>query len=153
MDANKTINWVLGIGAILVGLKVAKATNLFGNPDKNLNDALQDDPVNFWSANYYQTLGWTQAKKDAVYLRAKPAARILKNDVFGYFSDDFAKAYAAIKTMQTQAEISFLVHVFYYEYGEDLYTFLRNGNWTPGSGLSDTNMATINRYIQNLPKK
>jgi hypothetical protein len=107
----------------------------------------------WWNPDFYQSLNWTQTKKNQVYTRALPAAEKIKR-AFGIFSDNYNQILAAIKTMRTQAEVSFLADVFQYEYNEDLYAYLVDGygGVNPATGLSTEHLKQLNLYISKLPK-
>lgn len=152
MELNKTTQTALSIVAIVAIYKLSQKFGLVKTSDEILNQGLEDSPVNWWNKNEWKKFNWNNTKQLQVHAKALRVARILRYDVFGYFSDDFTKAFGALKEMDTQAEISFLVDVFNYEYSKDLYQWLQNGNWTAGSGFNSSNIATINKYISKLPK-
>lgn len=104
-----------------------------------------------WHRDFWQQFNWSQSKQNSVYSVALPAAKILRNDVFGIFSDDFNKGFAQIKKFTTKAEISFLVDVFAYEYELDLFSWLKDGrSMVPGSGFSIENLNKIVNYVNSL---
>lgn len=144
----KTAITVVGVIAIY---KISQKFGLIKSADEVLNDSLESSPLNWWNKNEWKKFNWNDAKQQQVHLKALRVANILANDVFGWFTDNFATAFNAIKEMNTQSEMSFLCDVFSYEYSSDLYQWLRDGNFTPASGFSNADIAKINKYIKNLP--
>jgi len=145
------------IGLVALGLGGYKLLQKFGvlkSQDDVINEQAGDVTTvtgRAWSGNFWQQFNWSQSKENQIYNIALPAAKVLKNDVFGVWSDDFSKAFNTIKQFKTKAEISLLVDVFNYEYNLDLQTFLANGDGWIGDGFNDENLAKINNYVSKLP--
>lgn len=146
----KTAVTVVGIIAVY---KLSQKLGIFKSADEILNENAETSPFNYWNKNEWKKLNWTDAKQQQVHSIALPVANTLANDIFGWFNDSFSIAFNALKEMKTQAEVSFLCDVFSYEFNNDLYQWLQNGNWTFGSGFGGADIAKINKYIKQLPIK
>lgn len=154
MDNKKIFGTVVLIVGVLGVYKIAQKFGII----KDATDIKEDENEqqgqivgSAWHRDYWQQFNWSEAKKNSVYNVALPAAKILKNDVFGIFYDDFDKGFAQIKKFTTKAEISFLVDVFAYEYEKDLFTWLKDGrSLVAGSGFSVNNLNKIVNYVNGL---
>lgn len=150
---------ILYTGAAIIGLfalyKIAQKFGVFKDVkdfQEDENEQVEQTVGNAWDRNYWHQFNWSMAKQNAVHSIAKPAAKILRYDVFGIFNDDFNMAFAQIKKFKTKAEISFLVDTFAYEFEGDLFNWLKDGrDLVPASGLSVSNLNTIVNYVNSLP--
>lgn len=122
-----------------------------GLKDSASTQALDDatgSSTSFWNPSFYKT-----APAGAVILTDAAASQLcnLIYGAFGMFNDDEEQAIGAVKTLKTQAQVSYLAEKFYSIYHQDLLTFLRGGSY-PQDRLSDSDVYALTSYIQSLPK-
>lgn len=114
-------------------------------------DNASTNPNSFWSPNFYKTKpDYVQWTAPITYNQAVYLARQIY-DAFGWINDNEEQAIAVFKSFRAQSSVSYLADVFAQQYGQDLLTFLRGGNW-PQDRLSDADVQNINAYVSRLPK-
>jgi hypothetical protein len=136
-----------GLIAFSVIQKVLQGLGIWDSPDTKNLDQESTNPASPWNPNY-----WKGFSNYSYAITTSVAAAYSKEiyDSFGAFNDCEECAKAVIRRMRTQANLSFLVDVFYQKYGQDLLNFLRGG-WWPQDRLSDSDVNELNQYIKNLP--
>lgn len=149
---------VMAIGLLVAGLmgfslvkEILEWLGLWKSKDTKDLDNASTNPESFWNPNYWQTIkpsnkNWTYAITDTQAAQMCTAI----NDAFGPFNDDEEAVIGIFKSLRTKANCSFLCYIFQQVYGQDLLTWLRGG-WWPQDRLSDSDVNTINQYINNLP--
>ena len=145
---------VLLIGGGVVGIsilsKILTGLGIWKSADSRELDNASTNPNSFWSPNFWHNkpadVSWTYALSAA---EAKQYASQIY-DAFGFFNDCEECAIGVFKLLRTKANVSYIAEAFQLMYGQDLLTFLRGGSW-PQDRLSDSDVATINSYVKNLP--
>jgi hypothetical protein len=100
-----------------------------------------------WQPNFWQQFGGPPITDD---LAAQLSAAI--QGAFTLFQDNFDSVLGAIKTLNTKSQVSYLSYYFFNKYNQDLYTFLQNGGGIlPWDGLSNSQLSTVNQYVNSLP--
>lgn len=154
LKTSDVIPFLLIIGAVYGFNILNKILEFFGLKDskdtKDL-DYESSNPNSFWNPNYWQNInpsntGWTYAITEAT---ARQWCQEIYN-AFGAFNDCEECVIAVFKRCKTKANASFIAWVWQKQYGQDLLTYLRGGNW-PQDRLSDKDVNTINQFIAKLP--
>lgn len=108
------------------------------------------DPKSPWNPNF-----WSGGNPYAAAPMSETAALAVAKIVYkelGVFWDNEDKVISAIHSLQTKAEVSFVAFMFKKEYDRDLFTYLRNGPGSmPWHGLSETDVTSLNLFVQKLP--
>jgi hypothetical protein len=76
-------------------------------------------------------------------------------DGFSFFGRDSDSVIATFMQLQSKSDVAFIAAYLYYNYGGDLYSFLKEGGGVLGlwnNGLTDENIAKIVRRINILPE-
>lgn len=136
------------IGGVLVAGGVVKSIlEKFGLITPAAVTKPSNDPTSFWNPLFYTHYSNYTKAIDT------DQATTLANKIYdaftpiGYYIEDIT---AAIHSLQTQSEVSFLAKVFNDIYGKDLYQFLING-WWPGDHISNDEAIGLNNFISQLP--
>lgn len=145
------ILWGLGIAAgynyVLVPL--LESLHLKKSDTQLANEAAPVIQNNPWSINFYKSapggsaLLTTAVAKDYAYqLYEYP----------GIFFDSYNTVLGVFQKLRTKTQVSFLADIFQQEYKQSLYGYLQDGGGIlPWDGLSEINLATINKLVNNLP--
>lgn len=144
------INIAGGVGNLLNGIKKFLHINTDPEADAarakvNSSDQSSSNPSSPWSTSVYEN-----APGNAVFLDSQALLNAAEAiyDSGGFFIITPSEAYAAIKTMPSQADVSHLVAIFNDQYNRDLYTYMTRF-FTSDFGVKT--MAQILDYVKNLP--
>ena len=147
IDVKKYTPYLLIGGVLVVGGVVKKILEKFGLITPAAVTKPSTDPTSYWNPLFYTHYNdYTKAINTQ-------QATVLANNIYsaftpiGYYIEDIT---AAIHSLQTQCEVSFLAKIFNDIYGKDLYQFLING-WWPGDHISNDEAVQLNAFISNLP--
>lgn len=121
--------------------------HLIDSPETKVLDAASNDPTSFWNPNYYKQ--FTTFTYSITRAEAEQLVRQIE-DSFGPVNDCEECAIAVFHTLKTKAQVSYLSDIFYQQTSNDLLTYLRGGSW-PEDRLSDTDVAGLQSFINNLP--
>lgn len=139
------------VGGAIVGYIVLRKLlielHLIDSPETKVLDAASNDPTSFWNPNYYKQ--FTTFTYSINRAEAEQLVRQIE-DSFGPVNDCEECAIAVFHTLKTKASVSYLSDVFYQQTSNDLLTYLRGGSW-PEDRLSDTDVAGLQSFINNLP--
>lgn len=124
---------------------------IWKKPETKVLDTAATDPNSFWNPEY-----WKTKPANVSYTRpiTESTARNYADQIynaFGIFDDCEECVKTVFRSMPSQAAASFVSWAFTNKYGSDLLDFLRGGIW-PKDRLSDTDVAEINNYVNQLPK-
>lgn len=152
LDDVKTVVFMIGglLGLAAVS-KILKMLGLLNDPKDKELDAEAANPDSPWNPNF-----WNKGNPYAVPPFSEVTALTLSNIIYneiGTFWDNEDKVIAAIHSLQSQAEVSFLAWKFNQTWNRDLLTWLRNGPGTmPWHGLSTAEVSNLNNFVYQLPK-
>lgn len=140
-----------GLIAFSVVKKIFEGIGLWDSQATKDLDNASSDPNSFWNPTYWQRAkpagaNWSYAITEST---AKAWAKEIW-DAIGPFDDCEECVITVFKRCRTKANASFLCDIFQRTYGQDLLTWLRGGIW-PKDRLSDSDVATINNFISQLP--
>ena len=143
-----------GLLAFSVVKKTLEALGIWKSADTKAIDQAVNDPNSFWNPNYWTTVKPAGAAWSFAWTWDQAAA-VAKTiyDAFGYFGDEASTVKGAFRQCKTQANASYLCYVFYQTYHQDMLDYLRNGKGVAfWNGLSDSDIAEINNYVNGLIK-
>jgi hypothetical protein len=92
-----------------------------------------------FNPNYYKSVSGAQLVTKA---NAQAIAQTLY-DAHGLFNDDEQAVYGALRQLSYKTQLSWVADVFYQQYQQDLYQYLRNF-------LDDSEMSIVNSIAANL---
>lgn len=149
---------LIPIGLILAGVlafdlikKILEMIGIWDSRESKGLDQAATDPNSFWNPNYWMNIpAGTNYTNPITESQAGRYADIIYES-FGAFNDNEEETIGVFKRLPSQAAASFLAWKFGNMYGQDLLTFLRGGVW-PQDRLSDSDVYTINSFVQRLPK-
>jgi hypothetical protein len=129
---------------------ILEALGLKKSKDSGELDETADNPQSWWSPTFYKS---APAGTRVLLLSTASANAMAKAiyDAFGAFNDNEEQAIGIFKQLKTRSQGSFLVERFNQLYNSDLLTFLRGATW-PEDRLSDSDVNTINQFVNKLPK-
>ncbi len=139
-----------GVLAFVLIKQVLETLGIWKDADEKELDQTATDPGSWWSPNFWKSkpanVSWSYVIDTATAIEWSKQIY----DSFGAFNDCEECAIAVFKRCRTKANASFLADIFSQRYSEDLLTFLRGG-WWPQDRLSDSDVNTINNYVNQLP--
>lgn len=92
-----------------------------------------------FNPNFYKSVAGAQLVTKAV---AQSIAQTLY-DAHGFINDDEQAVYGALRQLSYKTQLSWVADVFYQQYQQDLYQYLRNF-------LDDSEMSIVNSIAANL---
>jgi hypothetical protein len=153
LDSGEVMNWALiavGVLGFSFVKQILESLGIWKSRDTKDLDNASTDPNSWWNPLWFTSkpldVSYTYAISRAT---ADAYAREIYN-AFGPVNDCEECAIAVFKRCKTKANASFISYAFNQLTGQDLLSFLRGGSW-PQDRLSDSDVATINNYINSLP--
>lgn len=155
----KTVQTGLLIVGGLIGLtvvnKVLEKLGILKSEAEKEIDTLQSNSQNFWNPNFWQQVNpsgvnWTNPiTEDQAATYAKQI-----HDSFGITTPKGGGVpEGIIRSVSSQATVSFIAWEFQKIYGSDLLEFLRHpGGIFPWDGLSDDSILQLTNFIKTLPQ-
>lgn len=146
--------YIFFIGPLMVklGLKKGKTDRAIEQENSDNNSAFN---ANFWRSFYYSSGTAQNGRKPlttTLFNRMKALAKTVYN-CFSALGDNEAAFFSALKTCQTQADVSLLSQMLLTEYKVNLLELMKNGRGSlPNAGLSDSELQQAIDYVRNLPK-
>lgn len=113
--------------------------------DKEAERTNEELTYSAFSPEFFQTAAATKAK--ALILTKATGDKLAKQlyNSHGFINDDESQMVDVFKQLKTKSQVSFLAHIFAYNYKTDMQTFLKN------YFDEDDEYKAVLRYVNQLP--
>lgn len=144
--AGKAVAWAAGIGAVyfLIIRPVLQSVGVIKTKEEKQQEK-QEQEYATGSNSPFNPAYYKQAGSGALLVTKAVALQLAKElyDAHGFFNDDEEQVYGALRQLKAKTQLSWVADVFYQQYKQDLYTYLR-------SFLDDSEMKIVNGIATNL---
>lgn len=141
------------IGGVVAYFGVAKPLleklGVLDNADVKANKAAEVNE-DAWKPTF-----WQQGPAGTMIITKAAIDEFLPNlnDAFGVLWDNYDTVFGVFSKLKTKSQISYLADMYQQRYKKGLYQHLQTGGGLlPWDGLSSAHLATINKFVSQLPK-